>query len=212
MGCYWAPSLSDELVQLQIRKLDSLPAEKPCLMIGDINGRLGERLNDSRSNSRGRLIAHNLDSRGWNLMSEQVTEGRWTFLQGNRMSVVDWMAGNSFLQFKPFSLCIYDDAEFAGSDHKLVSCSVQVTLPDADPNHVYIPLRRRRWHVERLEDSVIKKWYDDTLTYMLEGVGYIPPEEWAVRSLETAQATANWLNSWVVATIQEAATLVLGES
>ena len=41
MGCYWASSLSDELVQLQIRKLDSLPENKLCLLIENINGRLG---------------------------------------------------------------------------------------------------------------------------------------------------------------------------
>jgi hypothetical protein len=124
MGCYWAPSLSEELVLLQLQKLDSLPPDKPCLLIGDVNGRLGEQLNDSVSNRRGKIIANHLDSKGWQLLSRQVSKGRWTYLQGNNRSVVDWMAGNSCLQFEPFLLCIYDDAEFAGSDHKLVSCTI----------------------------------------------------------------------------------------
>ena len=122
------------------------------------------------------------------------------------------MASNSLLQYDSTLLYIYNDAEFAGSDHKLVSCTVQVSLQDTDPGHAYVPLRRRRWHIERLEDSIIQRQYNKTLAYMLEDVGFVPPEEWVARGLGTAQATANWLNSWVVATIQEAATMVLGES
>lgn len=148
IACYFPPSLPDEEV---LHMLDSIPLRLDTIICGDFNARMGDRIGDTATNTRGRLLTTWLEDHDmliWNVDLAYATPTFTTFRNGRtNQSVIDLIISNHRPDSR--SMTIHSDLSL-GSDHRLIfaSCDLPtiVTAPTASPT-------RRMWNLSRLQES-----------------------------------------------------------
>lgn len=160
-GCYWQPSMAMKEVSREILAFKEFMEFEQVIIIGDMNARAGRMVGDHSTNSRGRLLLKTIRQNGLRLFSAGPRVGNWTRVQNRQRSVVDWIVGTEGAKIS--SVRIWEECDFGGSDHKLVSAVVDYSPMVSATEVQNYPFQRVFWHTDKLDDPDIRTRYNKAL-------------------------------------------------
>lgn len=117
------------------------------IMMGDLNAR-SLLFGDQAGNTYGTALVEEMGS--FELTRIPPIRGRFTFVSGNKRSIVDHVLSNPAASPLIDSLEVHENLYTGGSEHRVLTFSVQ-SQSDTAP----VPVRHRPWNRLRLNDPAV---------------------------------------------------------
>lgn len=198
--CYFPPSLPDDRF---LTMMNSIPLTPDTIICGDFNARMGARLGDTTTTTRGRILESWIDDRQIHLWNATLAHGcaTYTTFRGGRtnQSIIDLFMSN-FSPENP-TLSIRSDLSL-GSDHHLLCAQVDAPDPITPTT---LPPPRRMWNLSRLLEEEPRDYHvtlfttsSQTLRDRLQALVDHPPE-----TKPPIDALAAELNELIYAALSE---------
>lgn len=146
--CYFAPSRTSEWYTEKLDDTCRFALEPhPVIMMGDLNAR-SLLFGDQAGNTYGTALVEEMES--FELTRTAPIRGRFTFVSGTKRSIVDHVLSNPAASSLIDSLEVHENLYTGGSEHRVLTFSVQC---QSEP--VPVPVRHRPWNRLRLNDPVV---------------------------------------------------------
>jgi len=138
-----------------MKKARDLADDRPLIILGDWNARMGSIVGDHLLNRRGRQLSSWLRSIGSDLTIEQPVSGKFTcFIQWGRSYGITEHVFTRNCVVNGYR--VLESNSLGGSDHRPVVFDVGYVPPS--------PKNFSRWHVRRLAEEACRKLYQDVLS------------------------------------------------
>jgi hypothetical protein len=153
---YSAPNDNNNNIIEAIKKSKETAGDQPCIIMGDLNARMGEKTNDTIYNTRGRILARYLDSNGitvWN-----ASKGRFTSFSTNGLGEINGQGVPDVILStgEPcIEVTIHDNEVLGGSDHHPITFKINTAEPDKLPFE--------RVNVRKMSEPCYSFHYNDLL-------------------------------------------------
>lgn len=117
-----------------------------CMVVGDLNARMGNVTGDSTSNPRGIFLKEALNNSALRIQSPVL--GKWTTFQGGGRGIPDILLAN----FPVVDLTVHEQESLGGSDHRPLTFSIPLDIEPKDRQFL-------RWNIRRLTRPQYAKKY-----------------------------------------------------
>ncbi|KAJ3338415.1 hypothetical protein HDU83_008171, partial [Entophlyctis luteolus] len=201
---YIPPSAPDGIVDDVIQQASTLSNgfELRCIIVGDLNARIGDATGDTATNTRGTVLLQALATTP--LRVQKPTTGKWTSFSNGGHGIPDIVLAN----FPVSNFVVHESESLGGSDHRPLTFDV--------PTEPLPPKTFERWNIRRLARATTQEQYrshlEDTEAAIATSLAGLPHNTPAVgpahenaamqQAIDDAwQTILQWINNAAAATI-----------